>query len=51
MMEPNDLDPMSRAAVVTRVIDDIDQSSDDERDTLLRDFLRAAWGTLAGQDQ
>lgn len=42
---------MSTAEVVARVIDDIDQSSDAERDTLLSDFLGAAWGSDAGQDQ
>jgi hypothetical protein len=36
---------------VVRVIDDIDHSSDEQRDTLLRDLLCAAWGCLPAQNQ
>jgi len=50
-MEPNGLDPGRAAALVVRVIDDIDHSSDEQRDTLLRDLLSAAWGCLPAQNQ
>ncbi len=38
-MEPNGLDPGPAAALVVRMIDDIDHSSDEQRDALLRDLL------------
>lgn len=52
-MEPNlwPLDPLSAASLVTRVIDDIDQSSEEQRDTLLCDLLAAAWGSDWAQNQ
>ena len=50
-MEPNDLDPVSAAALVVRVIDDIDQSSDEQRDALLFDLLCVAWGSPPAQNQ
>ena len=50
-MEPNGLDPGRAAALVVRVIDDIDHSSDEERDALLRDLQSAAWGCLPAQYQ
>jgi hypothetical protein len=50
-MKPNHLDPMSAAALVLRLIDDIDRSSDAQRDALLSDLLCAAWGTLDAQNQ
>jgi hypothetical protein len=50
-MEPNGLDPRRAAALVVRVIDDIDRSSDEQRDALLHDLLYAAWGDLAAQNQ
>lgn len=50
-MEPNDLDPASAAALVVRVIDAIDHSTEEERDRLLLDLLFAAWGHPPGQDQ
>ena len=50
-MEPNDLDPINTAALVMRVIDDIDRSSAERRENLLNDLLRAAWGSLAAQSQ
>jgi hypothetical protein len=53
MMEPNDLppEPGSADALVVRLIDEIDESSDELRDTLLRDLLCAAWGSAVGQNQ
>jgi len=33
------------------VIDDIDQSSDEQRDALLLDLVCAAWGNLPAQNQ
>ncbi len=52
-MEPNiwPLDPMSAAALVTRIIEDIDASTDGERDDLLADLLCAAWGSIWAQNQ
>jgi hypothetical protein len=50
-MEPNDLDPASAAALVVRVIDGIDHSTEEERDRLLLDLLFAAWGHPPAQDQ
>jgi hypothetical protein len=50
-MEPNELDPGHAVALVVRVIDDIDESSDEQRDALLRDLLSAAWGSLPAQNQ
>jgi hypothetical protein len=43
-MEPNGLDPLSSAALVLRVIEDIDCCSDEQREALLLDLLSAAWG-------
>jgi hypothetical protein len=52
MMEPNrPLDPITAAALVSRVIDDIDASDDERRDALLADLLAAAWGSLVAQNQ
>src|SRR5271166_371008 len=53
VMEPNiwPLDPMSAAALVTRIIEDIDASTDGERDDLLADLLCAAWGSIWAQNQ
>ena len=50
-MEPNGLDPGRAAALVVRAVDDIDHSSDEQRDTLLRALLSAAWGCLPAQNQ
>jgi hypothetical protein len=50
-MEPNDLDPASAAALVVRVIDAIDQSTEEQRDRLLLDLIFAAWGRPPAQDQ
>jgi len=43
-MEPNGLDPTSSALLVLRVVEDIDDSSEEQRDALLADLLCAAWG-------
>jgi hypothetical protein len=52
-MEPNDwpLDSVTAAALVARVIDDIDESGEEQRDTLLCELLCAAWGSLWAQNQ
>jgi hypothetical protein len=52
-MEPDGRpsDPVSAAALVIRVIDDIDKSDDEERDHLLSDLLCAAWGCIWAQSQ
>ncbi len=53
MMEPSNqpLDPKTTAALVVRVIDDIDASSEEQRDNLLCDLLCAAWGSISAQNQ
>ena len=53
VMEPNSwpLDPVFAAALVTRVIDDIDASDDEQRDALLCDLLCAASGSILAQNQ
>jgi hypothetical protein len=53
VMEPNNwsLDRASAAALVVRVIDDIDASDDEHRDVLLSDLLCAAWGSILAQKQ
>ena len=52
MMEPDGrpLDSISAAALVLRVIDDIDQSSEEQRDELLCALLNAAWGSIGAQN-
>ena len=52
-MEPNDCPPdaLSSMALVMRVIDDIDESSEEQRDALLCELLCAAWGSVQGQNQ
>jgi hypothetical protein len=52
-MESDDwpLDAVSPIALVTRVIYDIDTSSEERRDVLLSDLLCAAWGSLWAQNQ
>ena len=51
-MEPDiwPLDPVTAAALVLRVIDEIDVSSDEDRDSLLSDLLCAAWGSRWAQN-
>jgi len=53
VMEPDGRpsDPVSAAALVIRVIDDIDKSDDEERDHLLSDLLCAAWGCIWARSQ
>jgi hypothetical protein len=51
MMEPNGPDPISLVALVIRAIDDIEQTSNQDRDVLLDDLLHAAWGSVAAQNQ
>ncbi len=43
-MEPHGLDPAYNAALVVRAIEDIDQSSDGQRDSLLTELLCVLWG-------
>jgi hypothetical protein len=52
-MEPNSwpLDPIATAALVIRAIDDIDASTEEQRDILLSDLLCAAWGSIWAQNQ
>jgi hypothetical protein len=52
-MEPDiwPLDPASAAALVVRVIDDVEESSEEDRDKLLSELLCAAWGSLWAQNQ
>lgn len=52
-MEPDvwPLTPASAAALVTRVIDDMDRTTDEERDELLNDLLRMTWGAIWAQNQ
>jgi hypothetical protein len=47
-MDPNSwpLDPIATAALVVRTIDEIDASSEEQRDLLLSDLLCAAWGSI-----
>jgi hypothetical protein len=45
------LDAISAAALVTRVIDDVERRSDMDSVTLLEDLLRVAWPTGWAQDQ
>jgi hypothetical protein len=44
-------DPVLAAAMVLRAVDDIDESTEEERDTLLCDLLCAAWGSVWAQNQ
>jgi hypothetical protein len=52
-MEPKDwpLDRISAAALVRRVIEDVDCSSGEDRDDLLCELLFAAWGNDWAQNQ
>jgi hypothetical protein len=53
MMEPEQLpvDPVVAAAMVVRLVDDIDNSSNEERNALLCALAEAAWGSVLGQNQ
>jgi len=52
-MEPDHqpLDPIVAAALVMRAIDDIDESTENEREALLSALLCAAWGNLCSLSQ
>ena len=52
-MEPKDwpLDRVSTAALVVRAVEDLDASSEEQRDDLLCELLYAAWGSLWAQNQ
>lgn len=52
-MQPPDppLDRDAAATLVAHAVDTIQMSTKDERDALLLDFLRAAWGSVWGQNQ
>jgi hypothetical protein len=52
-MEPKEwpLDPVSAAALVVRVIEQVDTSSEEQRDDLLCELLSAAWGSAWAQNQ
>ena len=52
-MEPNEpqLDPVTVASVVVRTIEEIDKSTEEQRDELLCALLCAAWGDLHAQNQ
>lgn len=45
------LDAVSAAALVSRVIDTIDESTEEDSLALLSDLLCAAWGSRVAQDQ
>jgi hypothetical protein len=44
-------DPGAADALVVRVIDDIDESTEAQRNHLLSDLLCAAWGSILAQNQ
>ncbi len=52
-MEPKiwPLDPMSSAVLVARVMGEVDESSDEQRDDLLSELLYAAWGNPWARNQ
>lgn len=52
-MEPRDwpLDPAAAAAAVGHVIEDLDAANEDQRDALLYELIRTAWGTVWALDQ
>jgi hypothetical protein len=45
------LDSMAAAALVVRVVCEIDERSFEQRDILLTDLLCAAWPSCTAQDQ
>jgi hypothetical protein len=45
------LDPVSAAALLVRVIDEIDDRSEEETDAMLGAMLCAAWGSILAQNQ
>jgi hypothetical protein len=52
-MEPRDwpLDPVAVAEAVALVIEDLDTNDEDQRDALLYELVRTAWGTMWALDQ
>jgi len=44
-------DPAVFASVVVRAVDDIDASTEEQRDELLCALLCAAWGSINAQNQ
>ena len=52
-MEPKSwpLDPLSAAVLVARVIDEVDMSTEEQRDELLCELLYTAWGNVWAQNQ
>jgi hypothetical protein len=52
-MDPGEtpLDPIRAAELVSRAIDDIDVSTEEQREALLSDLLCAAWGSIWAQNQ
>jgi hypothetical protein len=52
-MEPDiwPTDPLAQASLVSRAIDDIDKSTEEEMDDLLGSLLCAAWGSIHAQNQ
>jgi hypothetical protein len=48
---PPPLDRKSSAALVVRAVDTIDARTKDERDALLSELLRTAWGSIWAQNQ
>jgi len=52
-MEPDHqpLDPILLAALVMRAVDDIDQSTEEQRESLLSALMCAAWGNLCSLSQ
>ncbi|HTQ68074.1 MAG TPA: hypothetical protein VMI13_05235 [Solirubrobacteraceae bacterium] len=49
--EHQPLDPILAAALVTRTIEDIDQSTEEESESLLSALVCAAWGNLCSLSQ
>jgi hypothetical protein len=49
--DPQPLDPILVAALVVRTIDDIDESTEEQRESLLSALVCAAWGNLCSSSQ
>jgi len=45
------LDAVATATAVANAIEDVDASSEDQRDELLYELVRTAWGSVWAQDQ
>jgi len=52
-MEPKiwPLDPMSAAVLVARVVDELDETTEEQSDSLLCELLDVAWGSVWAQNQ